>query len=144
MKRITSVIATALLTIMLGVQPLAVWAQAQDTPRVEATIPFKFSAYRQDIASGTYQLNLLSNPFMLSIRNVNTGRKQMLMVLPKESQSPPSHGYLIFRRDGGHSYLAEIHFQGTNLYSELIPEQGPKAAKATVGSPSGSAIVASR
>src|SRR5487761_651826 len=121
MKRITSIITKALFTILMSSWLLAVSVQAQGTSGVEANIPFAFSTYGQkDIASGTYQLELLPDPFLLSIRNLKTDKKQILMVHQAESPSPASHDYLTFRRDGDHSYLAEIHFKGTNIYSELF------------------------
>src|SRR6185437_12112744 len=134
MKRVTSIIAKALVTILMSGWLLVVSVQAEGMSGVEANIPFEFSTYGQkNIASGTYHLELLSDPFLLSIRNLKTGRKQILMVHQAESPSPATHGYLIFRRDGDHSYLAEIHFKGSTVYSELFRKEGPAGTKENGG-----------
>lgn len=144
MKHITSIIAKALFTILISGGLSAASIQAQDTNGVEATIPFEFSAHRQNMAAGVYELKLLSDPFLLSIRNVNTGRKRILMVRQQDSQSAAAHGYLTFRRDAGHIDLAEIHFQGTHVYSVLIQKQYPDAANVRVASSNSSTNIALR
>ncbi len=145
MKPITSIITKSLVAILISGGLLAVSVQAQGESGITVTIPFAFSAGSQNNPAGAYHFMLLSDPFLLSIRNVTTGKERVIMVRPEESRLFASHEGLIFRRCEGHSYLAEVHFLGASTYSELVSgpvqEHGPSVAKTKVGLSGNSAIL---
>ena len=145
MKRITSIITKSLVAILISGGLLAVSAQAQIESGITVTIPFAFSAGGQNNPAGAYHIMLLSDPFLLSIRNVNTGKERVIIVRPEEGRSFASHEGLIFRRYEGHSDLAEVHFSGASTYSEVVSgpvqKHGPRIAETKVGLSGDSAIV---
>lgn len=130
MKRIPSILIESLATILIGSGPLAMNLQAQNDLAVTVTIPFPFTVDRQSIAPGTYQFSLSPDQFLLSVINVKTGHRQMFDVYPVWQRTPEEHGYLIFRSSTGCSVLNEVHFSGTDTYSELIPRHHPERIEA--------------
>lgn len=144
MRHGTAFIAKALFTLLISGGMLATRTQAQDINGEEATIPFGFSAQKQNIAAGIYEIRLLPDQFLLAIHKAGTGRNLFFTVHPEESLSAPSHGFLTFRRDAGHIYLAEIHFQGTKTYSVLIHKQKSNTADVRIALANHSANAALR
>lgn len=129
MKSMTSIIVRSLFAILIGGSPLAT-AFAQYDPGITVNIPFAFSADGQEIAPGTYQLQLISGNFLMSVRNVNTFEEQFLPVRPEQARRASSEGRLIFQVCDGHSYLTEIHIPGANLFSETIAGHKQKEVEA--------------
>jgi hypothetical protein len=119
MKRITSIIVKSLFAILIS-GGLSATANAQYDPGITIDIPFAFSANGQEIAAGTYQLQLISSNFLMSVRNVKTGNQQMITVHPAEARQISSEARLAFQVCEGHSYLTEVHVPGTNLFSETV------------------------
>jgi hypothetical protein len=117
MKRMNLIIVQSLVAILLG-GGMSATAHAQYDPGITVNVPFAFSADGQEIAAGTYKFQLISSNFLMSVRNVNTGNEQMITVRPEEARKFASSGSLIFQVCEGHSYLAEIHIPGSNLFSE--------------------------
>lgn len=146
MRYMTSFIAKAFFTILISGGISATSLQAQYMNGTEATIPFAFSAQRQNMKAGTYELRSLSDPFLLAIHKIGTGEDLICTVRPEESQSVPTRGYLTFRRNDGHIYLAEIHYQGTHTYIVLIQsqKQKPKTADAKIDSSNSATNIALR
>ena len=128
MKVLSSFIAKAVFTILIGGSVSGASMQAQFMNGEKAVIPFAFSAQKQSMAAGIYEVRLLPDPFLLAIHKAGTGSDFIFTVRPEDSPSVPSHGYLIFRSNAGHVYLAEIHFPGTHTYSVLIQRQKPNTA----------------
>jgi len=91
-------------------------ASAQTTASV--TIPFAFSADNQNVAAGSYKVELLSDRY-LSLRNIATNKTQVLMVRPEEGQAIETRGRLVFQQDGSRKYLAQVWIAGTSLHSEM-------------------------
>lgn len=123
MRHITSVIAKALFTTLIGGGMLAATAQAQFMNGAEATIPFEFSTRNQNMAAGNYEIELLPDQFLLAIHKAGTGRNLIFTVRQEESRTAPTHGYLTFHRNGDHLYLSEIHFAGTQTYSVVLQKR---------------------
>lgn len=121
MKRMSSIIVGSLVAVLIAGGAFAVKLHAQNGLGVVFSVPFAFTADGRDIAAGTYELNLASNKFMMSIRNVETGDMQVFTVHPEEQRAIDSHGRLVFHSCGGHMDLTEFHVPGTNLFSETIP-----------------------
>jgi hypothetical protein len=128
----TSFIAKAFFTILISEVMLAASAQAQYMNGAEATVPFAFSAQSQSMAAGNYEIKLLPDPFLLAIHKAGTGGDLIFTVRPEDGPSVPTHGYLIFRRDAGQLYLAEIHLPGTHTYIVLLQKHEPKAANVKI------------
>lgn len=143
MKRMTSLILKSLSTILVSGGLLAT-AHAQYDPGITVDIPFAFSADGQQIAAGTYQLQLISSNFLLSVRNVNTGNEQFIGVHPEEDRKVTSVGRLIFQVCEGRSYLTQIHIPGGNLFSETVDGPRQKDAEARTCAKDDSIIVAAR
>ncbi len=129
MKRIRSIIVGSLAAILVAGGTSEGKLIAQNGPGVIFSVPFAFTADGNKIAAGTYELNLVSNEFMMSIRNLETGDTQVFNVHPEQQRAIESRGRLIFHRCGGHMDLAEFHVPGTNLYSETITPGGVKNAE---------------
>jgi len=130
MKRMSSIIVASLFAILILGGPLVAKLHAQNGEGLVFSVPFAFTADGSRIAAGTYELNLVSNEFMMSIRNVETGDTQVFNVRPEQQRAIESHGRLIFHRCGGHMDLTEFHVPGTNLYSETITPNRVKKAEA--------------
>lgn len=144
MKRMTSIIVNSLFAILLSGGPFALTAQAQYDAGITVDIPFAFSADGQEIAAGTYQLQLINSNFLMSVRNVNTGNEQMLTVRPETDRSFESHGRLIFEVCNGRRSLAEVHIPGTNLFSETVSGRRRKGVEAASCSKDDSTTIALR
>jgi hypothetical protein len=145
MKRINSIIAGSLFAILIiGGGPLAARLHAQDDPGVSFSIPFAFSLDGQNVAAGSYKLNLVSSQFMMSIRNLKTGDLQYFSVHPQEERAIEAHGRLVFDGCGGHRYLAEFHVPGTNTYSMTMTPGRVKNAEAKACPTTDSVFLAAR
>jgi hypothetical protein len=98
-------------------------ASAQATAHV--TIPFAFSADKQNVAAGTYEVELLSDRF-LSMRNTATNLTQVLMVRPETGSVIATRGHLTFYREGSRKYLAQVWIAGTSMHSEMAIQHKPE------------------
>jgi hypothetical protein len=143
MKRMTSLIVKSLSAVLISSGLLAT-AHAQYDPGITVDIPFAFSSDGQEIAAGTYQLQLVSSNFLLSVRNVNTGNEQFIGVHPEEDRKVTSVGRLIFQVCEGHRYLTQIHIPGGNLFSETVDSRRQKDAEARTCTKDDSVTVAAR
>jgi hypothetical protein len=132
MKRMSSIITGSLMAILFVGSPFAAKLQAQDGPGVIFSVPFAFTADGQNIAAGTYELNLVSSEYLMSIRNLETGDTQVFSVHPEQQKAIESHARLIFHSCAGRMDLAEFHVPGTNLYSETTAPRRPKNIEAKV------------
>src|SRR5579859_7749037 len=130
MKRMSSIIVGSLLAVLTMNGTFAAKVRAQDGPGVIFSVPFAFTADGRNIDAGTYELNLISNKFLMSIRNVETGDMQIFSVHPEEQRAIDSKGRLIFHNCGGRLDLTEFHVPGSNLFSETIPPQRRKNMEA--------------
>ena len=124
MKRLPTVFIKSLFTILIGCGALAADLQAQ-SDAITVRVPFRFSVGAQNIAPGTYRFSLVSSrmemsQFLLSILDVNSGDAEVVAVRPEQQRTFEQHGHLIFRNSEGHNVLAEVHFPGTDTFSELI------------------------
>ena len=132
MKRMSSIIVGSLVAVLIVGGTFAAKLHAQSGPGVVFSVPFAFTADGRNIAAGTYELNLVANKFMMSIRNVETGDMQVFSVHPEEQRAIESKARLIFHNCGGHMDLTEFHVPGTNLFSETMPPRGLKNLEAKV------------
>jgi hypothetical protein len=143
MKRMISVIVKSLIAILISGAPFALAAHAQDDSAITAKVPFAFSVGNHEIAAGTYQFQLTSDRFQLSVRNVLTGNEQIFVTHPEKEREVTLHGRLMFQVCDGRIYLAEIHI-GTTLFSETMNDRAQKDADATTCANQNSTVAALR
>lgn len=143
MKHIPSIIAQSLFAILLS-GSLVTTAHAQYGPGITVDIPFAFSADSHEVAAGTYRLQLVSDSFLMSFRNVKTGGEQVITVRPEEARQISAQGRLTFQVCEGRSYLTEIHVPGTTLYSETVNVHNVNHAKKGTCSNEGAITIALR
>ncbi len=130
MKRMSSIIVSSLVSILIMGGTSAVKLHAQGGPGVVFSVPFAFSLDGQNIDAGNYKVNLVSDQFMLSIRNLGTGELRFFRVRPEQLRSIEEHGRLVFGGCGNHRYLAEFHIPGTDTYSVTTTPEKVKNAEA--------------
>lgn len=131
MKRILSLIAKLLVMILIVSGTLEINLQAQSNLAVTASIPFPFTVGTHDMAPGTYEFSLASSQFLVSVVNVKTGHQEMFPVRPVQQRAVEQSGGLRFRNSEARSALSEIHFPGTDRFSELGQRRGTGSIKAS-------------
>lgn len=127
MKRAASRLAGLLLTVLIAGGVSEARSNAQSVSGEIFTVPFAFTTDGHEIEPGTYEIRRDSSQFLISMRNVKTGEKQLFSVRPEERSAVPAEGLLVFRRCGDRKELSEFHIRGTNLYSSTIdakPKRG--------------------
>lgn len=119
MTRSISLVRRSLLMLLVASAVLAVNLHAQDDS-ITVSIPDAFTVGTETMMPGTYQFSLESSEFLISIRNVMTGEKELFDVYPEQQQTVEQRGHLIFRNSAGCSVLHEVHYPGSDTFSELI------------------------
>jgi hypothetical protein len=119
MKRMFSITVKLLVAILIC-SGLSATAHAQYDQAITVNVPFAFSADGREMAEGTYQLQLISGLFLMSVRNVITGNREVIRVRPEQDRRVPSQGDLVFQACKGNIYLTEIHTPGATLFSETV------------------------
>jgi hypothetical protein len=114
---------THALLIGLTISMASTAASAQTGASV--TIPFAFSADHQNVAAGSYKVQLLSDRY-LSLRNTGTNQTQVLMVRPESGRAIQTRGRLVFHRQGTRRYLAQVWFAGSSLHTEMAVQPKPE------------------
>jgi hypothetical protein len=127
MTRRAAKLTNLILSFSLATGLLGAGANASAQSAESVTIPFAFSANHQSVPAGSYKVQLLSDRF-LSLRNIKTGKTEILLVRPDEGRVIETQGRLIFRRDGGRNYLTQVWIAGTNVHSELAVRPRTKQA----------------
>ena len=120
MKHITSIVAGCLFAVLMDAGVLSAKANAQNETAEIFTVPFAFTVDGHLMTAGTYELNLESDQFQLSIRNLKTGKQQFFTVRPEQDRTVASRGRLVFDGCGLKKDLTEFHTPGSNLYSTTI------------------------
>jgi hypothetical protein len=144
MKRILSLIAKSLAIILIGSGALATNLQAQSDVAVTASVPFPFTVGTHNMAPGTYEFSLDSSQFLVSVVNVKTGHREMFPVRPGQQLAVEQRGRLKFRNSKARSALSEIHFPGTDRFSEVDQRHGIGTIEAKNSSTDSSISVAQR
>ena len=125
------------LPVAAGLLCAAPSASAQTSERV--TIPFAFSANHQKVSAGTYAVERSTN-FLVSLRNLETGKIQILTVHPGGGGVIETQGSLVFHRDGTDYSLMEIKIAGSSFRSELAVQPKIQQAVAKHTPPAGSTV----
>ena len=111
-------LSNLILSLSLATGLLCAGANASAQTTASVTIPFAFSADNQNVAAGSYKVELLSDRY-LSLRNIATNKTQLLMVRPEAGQAIVTRGRMVFEQDGSRRYLAQVWIAGTSLHSEM-------------------------
>lgn len=127
MTRFRSVLAKSLLALLIACGTFATTMQAQDGA-ITVSVPFAFTVGSQSLAPGTYQFSLDysalgSDQFLLSVLNVKTSAMELFDVLPQRQRMVEERGHLTFHTSADRHVLAEVHFPGTDTFSELSPRR---------------------
>ena len=144
MKRMSSIIASSLAGILVLSGTFAVKLHAQGGPGVVFNVPFAFSLDGHNIDAGNYMLNLVSDQYLLSIRNLKTGQLQFFRVEPEQQRAVEERGKLVFRGCQNHRYLAEFHIPDSDTYSVTSTPERLKKAEAQACSSRDSVFLAAR
>lgn len=143
MKRTTSFVVRSLVTILIGSGTLVMNLHAQSDP-ITVSIPFPFTVGTQSIPPGTYRFSLVSSPFVLSVLNVKTDREDLFPVRPESERVFEPHGHLIFGKSEDSHALNEVHFPGSDTFSEVVPPHRSESAEAKESSTSNGMSVGRR
>lgn len=144
MKRITSIMAGALFAVLIAGGGFTTRLSAQNKPAAIFSVPFAFTTDGHDMAAGTYEINLVSDQYLMSIRNVETGEKQIFSVRPEQQNAVAAKGLLVFHRCGQRKDLAEFHLPGSNLYSATVSPRRARNSDLESCSPAEAMTVAAR
>ena len=73
MKRIRSMMAGSSLAVLIACGGCAPKMKAQTESGAIFSVPFAFTTDGHQVVAGTYEIRRLSSPFLISVRNVETG-----------------------------------------------------------------------
>lgn len=127
MKSHITLKSTLVAVIAVVASLLAPLAHAQDGQEAIVNIPFEFSVNRLHFDAGSYEFNLASDRFEMSVMSLKTGKKQYVTVRPQGNFVSPELGFLVFSRIGEYHYLSEVHFSGEAGYKLNVPQKYPNA-----------------
>ena len=144
MKRITSIVTGSFFAVLIAGGAFTAKLIAQTEPAAIFSVPFAFTADGYKVSAGTYEVRQLSNPFLISIKNVETGEKGIFSVRPEQERKIPSKGMLVFHRCGYQADLTEFHIPGENSYSTAISRRHGKNSEIESCSPAETMTVAAR
>lgn len=143
MKPIRSLTARLLVILLIGGGAFAIPLQAQDDAAVTVSIPFPFTVGAANLAPGTYQFTLVSQ-ILLSVTDVKTGHEQVFLVRPDRQRAFEAHARLLFGISEGHRSLNEVHFPGTDRFSDVIQRHNTRTIEAKKSTATQSMTVAQR
>jgi hypothetical protein len=94
--------------VSLSVLLAVVSAGANSGLKVQATIPFDFTAGDETLPAGTYTVETISSNGLLAIRSEDYTRKMFILTGAKEAKNESESGKLVFRKYGDLYFLAEV------------------------------------
>ena len=93
---------------------------AQSTTKIEATIPFDFTAGDTNLQAGEYSVKFISHNALL-LRSAD-GKKSAIVVAPRAvSGGKDKPERMVFHRYGGRYFLAQVWMLRTDSGRELYP-----------------------
>ena len=110
-----------------------VLGQAQDQPKVKATIPFNFVIGSNELKAGEYVIQQLGSPGSQSLqfRSQDGGLEQTGFSVPLETNEIGNHGRLVFHRYGDQYFLSQVWFAGEHGREFTAGPREKKAATET-------------
>jgi hypothetical protein len=119
MKRFTQYLLGLFLGVTIAFS--AVTAHAQDSPRVNVTIPFDFVVGGKQLKAGEYVIESLLDRRAVLFRSKDGNVQQTVFTVPIETTKIGNHERLIFHRDTGNYFLSQVWFSGDEDGRDLIP-----------------------
>lgn len=128
MKRFTQYLLGLFLGVNLAFS--VVTAHAQDSPRVNVTIPFDFVVGGKELKAGDYVIESLLDHRALLFRSKDGNVQQTAFTVPIETSKIGNHERLVFHRGTDNYFLSQVWFSGDEDGRDLIPGvQGKSPAK---------------
>ena len=112
------------LVLGLSLIPSALPAHAQDSARVNVTVPFDFAVGDKQLKAGDYVIESLFDKKALRFRNKDGDIQQLVLTVPIETTTTTTignHEHLLFLRDGDRYSLSQVWFRGDEGGRDLIP-----------------------
>ena len=106
-------IAVAAATLLGGT---SVFAQSKAT----VYVPFAFTANHQTMAAGHYQLELLTNRFLVFSDKRTGEHRAAILVNPDPASYIETRGRLKFVVDGNRYFLLDVQFAGSSMHSTTV------------------------
>lgn len=108
----------------------AVPGQAQDQPKIKATIPFKFVVGSKELKAGEYvvqQFGSRENQ-SLQFRSEDGVVEQTAFTVPIETKKIGNHERLVFHHYGDQYFLSQVWFAGYDGHEFVAGAREKKAA----------------
>jgi hypothetical protein len=141
MTRHSAILTNLVLSLSLATGLLYAAPSASAQTSETATIPFAFSADHQQFPAGTYEVRCLPDGIM-SLRNLDTGRTQLLMVRVETGSVVETRGRLVFHLSQTENTLMQVWVPGTTVHSELTVQPKLQRLVAKNGPPVSTSEVA--
>ena len=119
MKRFTKYLIGFFLGLNLALSAVA--AHAQDSARVQVTIPFDFVVGNRQLKAGNYVIESLLDHKALRFRSEDGGVQQIAFTVPIETNRVGKHERLVFHRNSGKYFLSQVWFSADEEGRDLIP-----------------------
>jgi hypothetical protein len=103
-------------------------AQAQESFRLDAKIPFEFQAGKRTLPAGEYLLTLdqWQEPGVLTIRNRTSNTSEFVLIEPTDNPKRAGDGRLVFEHEGDSYVLTEAFAAGSRVGGELLGTHVPE------------------
>ena len=121
MKHSAKYLSGIVLGLMLVLS--AIPGRADDTKKIEITIPFDFLVGNKQLKAGDYVVQLWgpAGDGALLFRSEDGSARQIVFAVPVETNKTGNHERLVFHRYGGERFVAQVWFMGNAEGYELIP-----------------------
>jgi hypothetical protein len=104
------------LSLVLSALP----GHAQDSDRINVTIPFDFVVGDKQLKAGDYVVESLLDGRALELRSKGEDVQQIALTVPITNRTG-NHERLLFHHDGGQYFLSQVWFWGDEDGRELSP-----------------------
>jgi hypothetical protein len=105
------------LSLVLSALP----GHAQDSDRVNVTIPFDFVVGAKQLKAGNYVVESLLDNSALRFRSEGGDVQQIAFTMPIKTSQTGNHERLLFHHDGDQYFLSQIWFRGNKDGRGLTP-----------------------
>ena len=121
MKHSAKYLSGMVLGLMLVLS--AVPGRADDTKKIEITIPFDFLVGNKQLKAGDYVVQSWgrSGSGAFLFKSEDGSARQIVFAVPVETNKTGNHERLVFHRYGGERFVAQVWFMGNAEGYELIP-----------------------
>ena len=131
MKKVSN-ISLAIMTLV-GVLVVGAKAQTSSAQKVNANIPFTFSAGKTTMPAGKYTITVLnpsSDRKVLQIRSLD-GRSSAMVLTTTNNGQASDNAKLVFERDGDRYVFASTQLAGDTTSLAAVRHKGPREKNAT-------------